>query len=157
MTRLLSTTLIVLGFLATVEPAGAIKQFIVFFAAGDSERLDPVQWQVGPEGEAVIREAAAVYDNYGPGGRIVLAAGDQRVGTLEMSVERSRKRADAVRDLLVKYGVPRASVLTKPCGFELYLTETPPGVKEPMNRFVMMDLVAPDAVVVDGSRDGCAR
>jgi hypothetical protein len=37
------------------------------------------------------------------------------------------------------------------------MTETAAGVKEPMNRFVIMDFVSTEAVVVDDSREGCAQ
>lgn len=145
--------LIVLIILAAAGPADAIQQFIAFFADSKSGQLDPVQWSVSPEGEAVIHEAAIEHGLYG--GRIVLIAGDQRVGALKDSIERSQRRANAVRELLVKYGVERGNIFTKPCGFVQYLVETPPETKEPMNRFVLLDFVPDGSVLVDGSRDGC--
>ena len=139
MTRLLSTTFIAFALLVTERPAGAIQQFIVFFSEGDREQLDPIQWRIGAEGDAVIAEFAAGQKKLG--GTVLLTAGDQHVGTLYVSIERSRKRADAVRESLVKYGVPASVILIKPCGYARYLFETRHGVSEPMNRFVSLDLL----------------
>lgn len=155
MTKPLTALLLVTMLVVTMRPAGAIQQFIVFFDDSESGLLDPVQWNVSPAGEAVIREAAVVYGLYG--GRIVLFAGDQRVGTLEDSIERSRRRVDAVRELLVKHGVERSDIFTKPCGFVRYLVETPPETREPMNRFVVFDFVPEETALTDGSRSGCER
>ena len=139
--------------LAASPPASAIQQFIVFFPGTNPERLDPVQWQIGPEADAVISEFAAVYPRFG--GRVQLTAADQWMGTLEASIERSQRRADAVRNALVAKGVPREAVFTRPCGFTLRLVQTPPQTKEPQNRFVMMDLVPADAALVEGARKDC--
>jgi|CXWL01.1.fsa_nt_gi hypothetical protein len=145
--------LVLLALLAASPPAGAIRQFIVFFSDSPSGQLDPVQWHVGPEGEAVIREAAYVQRQYGA--RILLTAGDQRLGSLEDSIERARKRADAVRELLVKHGVERAKIFTKPCGYIHFIIDTPPETKEPQNRFVIFNHVGNEVVLTDGSREGC--
>jgi hypothetical protein len=139
--------------LATSQPASAIKQFLVFFHGADPERLSPVQWQITVEADAVISEFAAGYPNYG--GRVLLTAGDQWVGTLEASIKRSQRRADAVRDALVAKGVPRSAIFTKPCGFAMLMVQTAPKTKEPQNRFVQMDIHSADAAFVDGSREGC--
>ncbi len=139
--------------LAASQPLGATKQFIVFFQGSNPERLDPVQWQVTLEADAVISEFAALYPRYG--GRVLLTAGDQWVGTLEASIERSQKRADAVRDALVAKGVPRSMIFTKPCGFALRSILTPTQTEEPQNRFVTMDVHLPNTAFVDGSREGC--
>lgn len=154
MKRLIAVVLAAFAVLAVAGPAGAIRQFIVFFAGVNPTQLDPVQWHIGAEGDAVIAEAAAADTrSWPPGARIRLIAGDQRVGTLETSVERSRKRAEAVKSSLVKYGVPAASVVIHACGFRRYLVETPPDTREPMNRFVALDI----APLHSQATDVCAQ
>jgi OmpA-OmpF porin, OOP family len=144
-----------IALLAASHPASATKLFIVFFHGSNPERLDPVQWLVTAEADAVISEYAAVYREYG--GQVVLTAGDQRVGTLEASIERSQRRANAVRDALVAKGVPRSKISTRPCGFVHFLVPTPPETKEPQNRFVLFEWASDETVLVDGSREGCEK
>jgi outer membrane protein OmpA-like peptidoglycan-associated protein len=155
MMTVLRAAAISIVLLGTTQPATAIRQFIVFFAEGDSQRLDPVQWLVTAEADAVISGYAAGYREFG--GQVVLTAGDQRVGSLEASIERSQRRANAVRDALVAKGIPRSKISTRPCGFVHFLVPTPPETKEPMNRFVSFEWASEDAVLVDGSREGCKR
>jgi OmpA-OmpF porin, OOP family len=139
MKRITAIVLVACAALATSQPAGAIKQFIVFFPGTNPEQLDPVQWRLGPEADAVISEFASLRQRY-PNDAIELTAGDQHVGTLEMSIERSRRRAEAVKQSLVAKGVPADAIVIHACGFRRFLVETPHGTLEPMNRFLLMDL-----------------
>lgn len=155
MKNLVSATLAAVFIFATAQPASAIKQFLVFFHDADPHRLDAKQWQITAEADAVINEFAALYRRDFDNARVLLTAGDQWVGTLEASIERSQRRANAVRDALVEKGVPRAVIFTKPCGFTLRMVQTQPQTKEPQNRFVSMDIRSPDAALIEGSREGC--
>jgi OmpA-OmpF porin, OOP family len=133
------------AFAAAAAPAFAIKQFIVFFHGTNPEQLDPVQWQLGPEADAVISEAASVVvQRANADDGVHLIAGDQRVGTLEMSIERSRRRAEAIKQSLIAKGVPADAIFVHACGFRRFLVETPHGTLEPMNRFVTLDLASRD-------------
>jgi hypothetical protein len=141
MKRLTAIALVVCAAAAAATPALAIKQFIVFFDDPNPEQLDPGQWTVGAEGDAVISEVASLFaQRSNPDDTLHLTAADQRVGTLEMSIERSRRRAVAVKQSLVTKGVPDQSIIIHACGFQRLMVETPPGAREPMNRFVTMDL-----------------
>jgi OmpA family len=124
---------------AWFETARADQQFIVFFHEGEPDRLEPKQWSVGPEGSAVVREAAAFYRRYG--GYILVIGNDQDVGTARDALVRSRLRAESVRDLLVSLGVPTASITTKACGISNPLVVRSKGVSEPQNRYVVLDFL----------------
>ncbi len=140
MKRLMAVVLVVCAA-AAAPPAVAIKQFIVFFHDPNPEQLDPGQWKIGAEGDAVISEVASLFaQRSNPDDTLHLTAADQHVGTLEMSVERSNRRAAAVKQSLVTKGVPDQSIVIHVCGFQRLMVETPPGTREPQNRFVTMDL-----------------
>jgi hypothetical protein len=140
MKRFMAIVLVV-SAAAAAPPAVAIRQFIVFFHDPNPEQLDPGQWKIGAEGDAVVSEVASLFaQRSNPDGTLHLTAADQHIGTLEMSIERSRLRAVAVKQSLVTKGVPEQSIVIHACGFQRLMMETPPGTREPQNRFVTMDL-----------------
>ncbi len=140
-----SLVCVLFAVLATAEPADALRQFIVFFHGLNPEQLDPEQWEVTEEANSVLSQAASIHiKQASPGDTIHLLAGDQNVGTLEMSIERSRRRAEAVKKFLVAKGVSAEDIVVHACGFRRYLVKTPPGTIEPMNRFVALDYAEPE-------------
>jgi OmpA family len=143
---------IVLGVIGPV-PVSANQDFIVFFPGPNPERLDPEQWRVTAEGEAVVNEAAAAHKEWG--GYILLAGHDQRVGAEADALARSEKRAAAVRELLVRRGVSPHAIRIKACGFANPIVETVPGVKEPQNRFVIFWWADTLANLEVAERDAC--
>jgi len=139
--RLASITVVV-GLVLFADPAAAIRQFIVFFAAGDAERLEEHTWAIGPEGDAVIAEAAEAFNAYHGGGTIIVVGRDQRVGAADLAYQRSCKRALAVKAALVRHGVPENAVFAIGRGFTELFIETAEGVKEPQNRNASIDLAS---------------
>ena len=101
--------------LFNVVPAAANKDFIVFFLGPNPEQLDSEQWRVTVEGDAVLKEAASAYREWG--GFILVSGHDQRVGSAANAMVRSQRRADAVVELLISYGVPQSALSTKACGW----------------------------------------
>ena len=136
--RVFILTIALLGAVAWTVQARAEQQLVVFFHEGERDLIDPKQWAVGPEGETIIADAAAAYKI--GGGFILLIGGDQNVGSARDAFVRSRLRAEAVRDILVRRGVPATSVGTKPCGFSAPIVERPKGVSEAQNRYVVFNV-----------------
>ena len=101
------------------------------------ETLDPEQWRVTAEADAVIAEFASLYKQEGNGGYVLLSGHDQRVGSEQNAMLRSQRRADAVRDVLIEHGVPARVISTKACGWSRLMVLTEHGVQEPQNRYVL--------------------
>lgn len=114
----------------------ANQDFIVFFNGTHPERLDPEQWRVTAQGDQVIAEGAATHGKLG--GYILVVGHDQKVGAAEDALVRSQRRADAVKDALIRHGVPARAIATKACGYANPLVDTAQGVEAPLNRYVIL-------------------
>jgi outer membrane protein OmpA-like peptidoglycan-associated protein len=71
-----------------------------------------------------------------PGSHLSLSGHTDRSGSAAFNLAASRKRAQMVRDELVKRGVPAGSISTAAYGEERPLVPTEDGVREVQNRRV---------------------
>lgn len=108
----------------TQQPA---RNFMLFFG-NDRARLTP-------DGEAVVREAAAAA-KANPDAKVTVAGHADTIGNGAYNVALSQKRAEAVRDELVKDGLNEASIAVVGRGEDGLLVSTRDGVHEPKNRRV---------------------
>jgi len=83
----------------------------------------------------VIAEAAASYKRTGAA-TILLVGGADRVGPTDYNRRLSERRAAAVRDELVRQGVPTNIISLRGEGYEAPIVPNPVGVKTPLNRYV---------------------
>jgi len=109
---------------ATVPPG---QFFIVFFDFDKSTITDA--------GRQVLDAAAAAFKQNRPV-RIELTGYTDTVGTVQYNLGLSKRRADAVRDYLVKAGVPAKAQDVAWKGKTNLRVPTPDGVREPQNRRV---------------------
>ncbi len=114
---------------AAATPAQAPRQqaYITFF--------DFDQSTVTPEGRNILR---AVSDNVRRGGvsDVTLTANADRSGTDDYNMALSKRRAEAVRAILMSNGVPSSVIVTVAKGESQPLISTADGVREPQNRNV---------------------
>ena len=107
--------------------AAAPKTYLVFF---DFDRSD-----ITPEAAAIIRQAAA--DARSMQVRVVVVTGHaDRSGPTDYNQRLSERRANAVRNALVREGVPNNVIQTSGRGENDNLVQTADGVREPRNRRV---------------------
>jgi outer membrane protein OmpA-like peptidoglycan-associated protein len=108
-------------------PAAAPNTYLVFF---DFDRSD-----IPPEAAAVIRQAAT--DARSMQVRVVVVTGHaDRSGPTDYNQRLSERRANAVRNALVREGVPNNIIQTAGRGENDNLVQTADGVREPRNRRV---------------------
>jgi hypothetical protein len=111
---------------APPPPPSAAKQFMVFFDFNSST--------VSGRARDTLKQAAAAQKESGAG---VTATGHaDRSGSDAYNMALSVRRANAVRDALVREGVPAASITTAGRGESQPLVPTADGVREPQNRRV---------------------
>lgn len=113
------------------------KEFLVFFDF-DSARLTP-------EAQNIVRSAAESAKESGTA-RIVLTGHADRAGPADYNVGLSQRRAEAVKDELVRQGLSAAEIITQAKGETQPLVPTADGVPEPQNRRV--------EIVIGGSGPG---
>ena len=94
-------------------------------------------------------------DMYGKGGRIWLRAHTDRVGDGRANLRLSRRRAEAVRDYLVRHGVPKSRIDIINRGEALAPFPTADETPEPRNNFVELELVTPDEAAKWRSNRNC--
>jgi outer membrane protein OmpA-like peptidoglycan-associated protein len=107
-------------------PVGA-RMFTVFFDWNRST--------VGPQGEAILLQAAAVYKSGGVASVQVTGFADTS-GSVRYNQKLSERRAQAVAHVLVRMGVPPQAVAFGGAGENNLAVPTPDGVREPRNRRV---------------------
>jgi len=105
----------------------APKNFIVFF---DFDKA-----QVTPEAARIIQQAAAQSKTAGAT-RIDLTGHTDRAGSDKYNMALSIKRGNAVKDQLVKLGIPAEQIVVVGKGESVPMVATPDGVREPQNRRV---------------------
>ncbi len=106
-------------------PAPAVRQlFLVFF---DFDRAT-----ITSAGQQVVEAAASAYKGGGKA-RMELTGYTDLAGTQQYNLELSHKRAIAVRDQLVRDGVPASAIAVSWKGKEDPRVPTPDGVREPQN------------------------
>lgn len=109
------------------KPAAVQKQFLVFF---DFNKAD-----ITPEASKVITQAADAAKK-GSVSRVALTGHADRSGSDKYNMALSLKRANAVKDQLVKQGIPADQISVVGKGESEPLVATPDGVREPQNRRV---------------------
>jgi outer membrane protein OmpA-like peptidoglycan-associated protein len=107
-------------------PAGP-KQFLVFF---DFDKSD-----ITAQAQRIINDAAAEWKKTGTA-RVTATGHADRAGTDRYNQRLSERRAAAVKDSLVKQGVPANNIVTIGRGESQPLVPTADGVREPQNRRV---------------------
>jgi len=110
---------------APTAPAVPGQSLLVFF---DFDRAN-----LTPEATAVIRRAAETVRRGGVV-RIAITGHADRSGTDAYNMALSQRRANAVRDALVREGVPGNRISTAARGESQPLVPTADGVREPQNR-----------------------
>ena len=117
---------------AQVSEASSETRFIVFF---DWSKPD------------INRDAAAILDKVTaevagrPGSRLVLAGHSDRSGPAGANLRSSKRRAEAVRDYLVKHGVPAGAITFQAYGEQQPIVATEDGVREVQNRRVEIQFI----------------
>lgn len=109
-----------------------VKNLIVFFANGKSD-LDS-------DARHIIAEAAdlALNDKLFAGATIT--GHTHTVGSMSYNRALSLRRAKAVRNELIRLGVARRFIKVAGAGYDELLVSTGPGVAEPQNRRVVIDM-----------------
>lgn len=110
-----------------VKPVALQKNFLVFF---DFNKAD-----ITPEASKVITQAATAAKE-GKSSRIDLTGHADRSGSDKYNMALSAKRGNAVKDLLVKQGIPANIIAVVAKGEGVPLVATPDGAREPQNRRV---------------------
>ena len=111
------------------------KSFVVFFDASSDT--------VSKAGDERIAQAAAAAKAQ-PGDRVrVIGHADGAEDADGKGLNISESRARAVRDALVRYGVPSDAITVQGLGFTRPLVQTANGVREPQNRRVEILLTPP--------------
>jgi OOP family OmpA-OmpF porin len=108
----------------TQQPA---RNFMLFFAKDRAV--------LTPDGDAVIREAAAAV-KANPNAKVTVAGHADTTGNGAYNMVLSQRRAEAVREALLKDGVSQASIAVVGHGEDALLVSTKDGVGEPKNRRV---------------------
>ena len=101
--------------------------FIVYF---DFDKSD-----LTPAAQDTIRKAAAAYNTKG-GAQIKASGHTDRAGTEAYNMALSLRRANAVRDMLVRDGVPGTDISVVALGESQPMVPTADGVREAQNRRV---------------------
>ena len=108
-------------------PPPAPQSFMVFFD-WDSAKLNT-------QAANVVGQAAGAYKTKG-GARITATGHTDTSGTPAYNMALSLRRANAVKDALVKEGVPATAIAVVGRGEQGLLVQTGPNVREPQNRRV---------------------
>ena len=109
------------------QPPQPSRNFMLFFG-NDRAKLTP-------DGEAVVREAAAAA-KANPDAKVTVAGHADTIGNGAYNVARAQKRAEAVRDERVRDGLNQASIAVVGRGEDALLVSTRDGVHAPKNRRV---------------------
>jgi len=116
---------------APPPPAAPSRQnFIVFFEFDKSS--------LTADGQKVVAAAAAAYKQGGRA-KISLAGYTDRAGTETYNLKLSQRRAESVRAVLVKEGVPDNQIAASWFGEQNQRVPTADGVREPQNRRVEIE------------------
>ena len=107
--------------------APAVRNFLVFFDF-DSSTLTP-------RAQQIVREAANVA-KAGSNARVTCTGHTDTAGPANYNMALSLRRANSVKDALVREGVAAASIAVVGRGEEQLLVQTKDGVREPQNRRV---------------------
>ncbi len=101
--------------------------FLIFF---DWDKAD-----ISPQAARILDNAVSTFQGTGQA-RVLVNGYADRSGPSDYNVTLSQRRADNVRDYLVRRGVPKSVVATEAIGESRLLVETVDGVSHPHNRRV---------------------
>jgi OOP family OmpA-OmpF porin len=107
--------------------APQVRNFLVFF---DFDRSN-----LTPRAAAVVKEAANVA-KAGQNARVTCTGHTDTAGPANYNMALSLRRANSVKDALVREGVPSGQIAVVGRGEESLLVQTRDGVREPQNRRV---------------------
>ena len=108
-------------------PAAQATSFMVFF--------DWDRYNLSPQAQSTIGQAAAAFKQTGAA-RVVATGHADRSGPENYNMALSLRRANAVKDALVRNGVPAGAIQVIGKGESQPLVPTADGVREPQNRRV---------------------
>ncbi len=117
---------------APPPPPPAPQSFMVFFD-WDSAKLNT-------QASNVISQVAGAYKTKG-GARITATGHTDTSGSEQYNMALSLRRANAVKDALVKEGVPATAISVVGRGEQGLLVQTGPNVREPQNRRVEIAII----------------
>ena len=130
----------------------AYTQPVIFFRGGNAHELDPQQWQITPEANAVLSRVVEEYRYY-KDQYLLIIGHDEDASTPELSYERSKKRAEATRLALIDLGLPRDRLAIKACSFDQPYEATKGS--NPMNRRVEFAGAPSLQVLLEVDREIC--
>lgn len=107
------------------------RTFLLYFKTGGSDLRDESKPEVTRITE-VLRDWAHPH--------VLVAGHADGTGSDEVNIKISRERADAVRDMLVKMGVPADAIEATSHGKRNPLVKAPDGTAEPRNRRVSVTI-----------------
>ena len=116
----------------------------VYFATGSST--------LSPESMATIQQVAADYKTTA-NATVTLSGHTDTVGSPDVNMALSQRRADAVRNALVRAGVPAAAITAGGQGEASLPVQTADNVDERQNRSVAITVVAPIPMARTGMSD----
>ena len=116
----------------------------VYFATGSST--------LSPQSMATIQQVAANYKTTG-NATVTLTGHTDTVGSQDVNMTLSQRRAEAVRNALVREGVPAAAITTAAQGEASLPVQTADNVDERRNRSVDIAVVVPVPVARTGMTD----
>lgn len=119
-------TMALAGVAIAQHPAAAAP-LMLFFDWGKPD--------IRSDDQAILDQAVTAW-RASPGSRLFLSGHTDRSGSAAFNLSASRKRAQMVRDELVKRGVPAGSISVAAYGEERPLVPTEDGVREVQNRRV---------------------
>lgn len=138
--------------MAALGTSYAHTQPIIFFHGGNSNELDPVQWEITPEAEAVLRRVVEEFKFHK--GRYLLVIGhDENASTEKLSQQRALNRALAAKGVLVRLGISEDTIGVLSCGYRRpYEARTG---AEPTNRRVEFASAATLQELLSADRTAC--
>ncbi|MCR6630990.1 MAG: OmpA family protein [Magnetospirillum sp.] len=107
------------------------QTFLLYFKTGGTELRDESQPEL-PRIAALLRDWAHPH--------VLIAGHADATGSDETNIKVSRERAEMVRGMLVKLGVPAGEIEATSHGKRNPLVKTPDGVAEPRNRRVSVTI-----------------
>jgi outer membrane protein OmpA-like peptidoglycan-associated protein len=108
-----------------------VRTFIVFFDF-DRSNLTAEAQQVVAEAVRTARQSGMV--------RVVVTGHTDTVGSMAYNQALSERRAQSVKDEMVREGLGANTIMTVGRNFSDPLVQTGPGVREPQNRRAVIDL-----------------
>ena len=121
---------------AAAPPPPPPPSFMVFF--------DWDRYNLSSQALNTVQQAASAYKTRG-GARITATGHTDTTGSPAYNMALSLRRANTVKDALVKEGVPAAAITSTGVGEANLLVKTADGVREPQNRRVEIVVVVASA------------